>query len=88
MTGPEAERCETLHDATAGTDLARGHEVVCHNDPSPCNYVLHDGRPAALIDFDHAAPGDRLRDVAYADWLWTISADDGRPSPSRRDVYA
>jgi len=68
-----------LHDATAGCDLAAGQEVVCHNDPSPCNYVFVAGQPAAFIDFDHAAPGDRLRDVAYAGWLWTISADDGPP---------
>jgi Phosphotransferase enzyme family len=68
-----------LHDVTAGTELAGDEEVVCHNDPSPCNYVFRDGRPVALIDFDHAAPGPRIRDVAYAGWLWTISADDGPP---------
>lgn len=72
-----------LHDATAGSSLADGHEVVCHNDPSPCNYVFVTGRPAALIDFDHVAPGDRLRDIAYAGWLWTISADDGLPIPEQ-----
>jgi aminoglycoside phosphotransferase (APT) family kinase protein len=72
-----------LHDATAGSELAGRHEVVCHNDPSPCNYVFVDGRPVAFIDFDHAAPGDRLRDVAYGGWLWTISADDGPPIPEQ-----
>lgn len=72
-----------LHDATAGSDLAGEHEVVCHNDPSPCNYGFLADRPVALIDFDHAAPGDRLRDVAYAGWLWTISADDGPPIPEQ-----
>ncbi len=50
---------------------------------TPSNYVSVDGRPAAVIDFDHAAPGDRLRDVAYAGWLWTISADDGPPLPEQ-----
>ena len=69
-----------LHDATAGSELAGAHEVVCHNDPSPCNYVVADGRPVALIDFDQAAPGDRIRDVAYAGWLWTLTADDDGPS--------
>ena len=72
-----------LHDATAGSELAGEREVVCHNDPSPCNYVFVDGRPVAFIDFDHAAPGERLRDVAYAGWLWTISADDGPPLPEQ-----
>jgi aminoglycoside phosphotransferase (APT) family kinase protein len=53
---------------------------VCHNDPSPCNHVFRGGVPVALIDFDHAAPGRRLRDVAYAGWLWAVSADvDGPP---------
>jgi len=68
-----------FHDATTGSELAGEHEVVCHNDPSPCNFVFVGERPVALIDFDHAAPGDRLRDVAYAGWLWTLSADDGPP---------
>jgi Ser/Thr protein kinase RdoA (MazF antagonist) len=68
-----------FHDATAGTALAGAHEVVCHNDPSPCNYVFIAERPAALIDFDHAASGDRMRDVAYAGWLWTLSADTDAP---------
>jgi aminoglycoside phosphotransferase (APT) family kinase protein len=61
---------------------------VCHNDPSPCNYVLVDGCPVALIDFDHAAPGDRPRDIAYAGWLWTLAADDGPPIPNRPGVFA
>lgn len=68
-----------FHDATAGSVLAGEHDVVCHNDPSPCNYVFVAARPVAFIDFDHAAPGERLRDVAYAGWLWTLSADDGPP---------
>ena len=62
-----------FHDATAGSELAAGHEVVCHNDASPCNAVFVAARPVALIDFDHAAPGARQRDVAYAGWLWTLS---------------
>ena len=73
-----------LHDATAGCDLAAGHEVVCHNDPSPCNYVFVAGQPAAFIDFDHAAPGERLRDVAYADGGCERSPlTMGRPSATR-----
>jgi hypothetical protein len=73
-----------FHDATAGSALAGENEVVCHNDPSPCNYVFVAGRPAAFIDFDHAAPGARMRDVAYAVWLWTLSADeDGPPVPEQ-----
>jgi aminoglycoside phosphotransferase (APT) family kinase protein len=68
-----------FHDATAGSMLAGDHEVVCHNDPSPCNAVFAGWRPVALIDFDHAAPGDRMSDLAYAGWLWTLTADDDGP---------
>ena len=73
-----------FHDATAESPLAGGEETVCHNDPSPCNFVFRDGVPVALIDFDHAGPGSRLRDVAYAGWLWTISADGDAPPISEQ----
>jgi Ser/Thr protein kinase RdoA (MazF antagonist) len=49
-----------FHDATAGSELAEAHEVVCHNDLSPCNFVFRGGKPIGIIDFDAAAPGDRL----------------------------
>jgi len=58
------------HDATAGSDLCAGREVVCHGDASPCNYVFVDDLPYALIDFDNARPGYRSHDVGYAAWLW------------------
>jgi aminoglycoside phosphotransferase (APT) family kinase protein len=54
-----------LHDLTAGSPLAGTAEVVCHNDLSPKNTVYRDTgqglRPVAFIDWDLAAPGDRLR---------------------------
>ncbi len=59
-----------FHDATAGSGLAAGHEVVCHGDVSPCNTVFRDGLPVALIDFDAAAPGRRVDDLAYGLFLW------------------
>jgi hypothetical protein len=61
-----------LHDLTAGTPLAGGAEVVCHNDLSPKNTVYRDTgqglRPVAFIDWDIAAPGDRLHDLAHTCW--------------------
>jgi hypothetical protein len=59
-----------FHDATAGCALAGSAEVVCHGDVSPCNTVFRDGLPVALIDFDAAAPGRRVDDVAYGLFLW------------------
>jgi len=64
-----------LHDLTAGTPLAEGAEVVCHNDLSPRNTVYRDSgdglRPVAFIDWDSAAPGNRLSDVAQMCWQYT-----------------
>jgi hypothetical protein len=71
------------HDATAGSELAGREEVVCHNDLSPCNFVFRNGTPEAVIDFDAAAPGPRLRDLGYAIFLWLNLGDDG-PAPDEQ----
>ena len=40
--------------------------MICHNDAAPYNFVFRQGEPVALIDFDMAAPGPRVWDIAYA----------------------
>ena len=67
-----------LHDASRG--LA-GDSVICHHDAGPNNTVFRAGRPVAFIDFDFAAAGDPLEDVAYLAWSWCISS-----KPSRGDA--
>jgi Ser/Thr protein kinase RdoA (MazF antagonist) len=64
------------HDVTAGW---RGAEVVCHNDISPVNFLFDGDLPVSLIDFDLAAPGERLRDLAYGLFLWLALEDGGLP---------
>jgi hypothetical protein len=63
-----------FHDLTAGTHLAGDQEVVCHNDLSPKNTVYRlssDGlRPTAFIDWDLAAPGARIHDIAHVCWQY------------------
>ncbi|WP_314178089.1 phosphotransferase [Streptomyces winkii] len=63
-----------FHDLTAGSALAGAHEVVCHNDLSPKNTVYAPVearlRPVALIDWDLAAPGERIHDVAHLCWQY------------------
>jgi hypothetical protein len=44
--------------------------VLCHNDPCQENIVFRDGEAAALIDFDFAAPGRPLWDLALCAWYW------------------
>ncbi|BBH68278.1 hypothetical protein ACTI_49630 [Actinoplanes sp. OR16] len=64
-----ARMVRRFHDLTAGTDLAGGQEVVCHNDLSPKNTVYRD-LPVAFIDWDLAAPGARIHDVAHVCWQY------------------
>lgn len=64
-----------FHDLTAGTSLAGDQEVVCHNDLSPRNTVYRamDGQqllPVAFLDWDIAAPGARIHDVAHMCWQY------------------
>ena len=41
-------------------------EVICHGDFAPYNCVFDGGRLVGVIDFDHAHPGSRAWDLAYA----------------------
>ena len=63
-------RFHDLSSELAASQAAGGIEVICHNDLSPCNFVFHNKRPVAIIDFDAAAPGSRAHDLGYAAWLW------------------
>jgi Phosphotransferase enzyme family len=76
-----------LHDAASGFDphglswndsLAdpAGGTLVCHNDVCPENVVFHDGIAVALLDFEFAAPGRPVYDLAHLARLWTPIDDD------------
>jgi len=61
-----AELVREFHDLTAFDG-----EVVCHNDLSPKNTVYDAAlMPIAFIDWDIAAPGRRIEDVAHACWQY------------------
>ncbi|MFD9503349.1 phosphotransferase [Streptomyces sp. NPDC060035] len=98
-----------LHEASAAVgvdasadwslDLAdpEGGTLLCHNDVCPENVVFRDGRAAALIDFDLAAPGRPLWDVAMTARYWvpmldpasaTVSYPDGLDAPARLRILA
>jgi hypothetical protein len=76
-----------LHDASAGFDpqglawngaLADpvGGSVVGHNDVEPSNVVFREGVAVALLDFEFAAPGRPVYDLAQLARLWVPIDDD------------
>jgi hypothetical protein len=76
-----------LHDAAAGLAFdpgagwdrvladPEGGPLLCHNDVCPENVVFRAGEAVALIDFDLAAPGRPLWDVATAARYWVPMLD-------------
>ncbi|WP_031519708.1 phosphotransferase enzyme family protein [Streptomyces sp. NRRL F-5123] len=52
-----------------------GGTLLCHNDICPENVVFRSGRAAAFIDFDLAAPGRPLWDVAMTARYWVPVLD-------------
>jgi hypothetical protein len=60
---------ESLADPAGGT-------VVCHNDVAPDNVVFRDGVAVALLDFEFAAPGRPVYDLAHLARLWVPVEDE------------
>jgi len=61
-----AQIIRRYHDLTDGCPLAQGHEIVAHHELGPDNTIFRENRLIGLIDWDDAAPGTRLRDLANA----------------------
>ena len=90
-----AQLLRRFHEATASFDASgrswhravppafRGG-IVTHNDPNLDNVIFVDGRAVALIDFDLAAPGSAVWDVACAVRLWAPLRDEVDVLPALR----
>ncbi|MFD3456173.1 phosphotransferase [Streptomyces sp. NPDC058691] len=84
-----------LHEASAAIEVdgrapwpreladPAGGTLLCHNDVCLENVVFRDGRAAALIDFDLAAPGRPVWDVAMTARYWVPMLD----PESAADLY-
>ncbi len=80
-----------FHDAAASFDPTpyawphrHGEGGMLHNDPNLDNVVFCGGRAVALIDFDLAAPGPPLWDVAATARLWAPLRDPEDVDDARR----
>ena len=61
-----AQVIRSYHDLTAGSRLSQGHEIVAHYELGPHNTIFRENHLVGFIDWDTAAPGTRLRDLANA----------------------
>lgn len=69
-----------FHDATAGSAIARGGEVVCHGDLGQHNLVFRGEQAVGLIDWDEGvAPASRLVDLAHAVWCFAAVGERALP---------
>lgn len=76
-----AKIIRALHDALSDFPGCPDGMTVCHNDLSPCNFTFINDRPTAAIDWDAAAFGEPLDDLAYAAWMWLdIGNDENDPA--------
>jgi len=95
-----AELLRRYHEAAAGFDPT-GHawpravpaafagRLLCHNDLNLDNVVFAGSRAVGLIDFDLAAPGSAVWDLAGAVRLWApLRAEPDVPEPLRGRALA
>lgn len=54
-------------------------EVICHGDYALYNLVFDHGKLVGVIDFDHAHPGNRAWDLAYAIYRFAPITDPSNP---------
>jgi aminoglycoside phosphotransferase (APT) family kinase protein len=77
VSPPEASWSRDLADPAGGS-------VICHNDVCIENVVFLDGDPFGLLDFDFAAPGRPVWDLAMTARYWVPLLDPTSAAASNR----
>ncbi len=93
-----ARLLRSFHDATVNFPIPQdaewsegfadpqGGPVICHNDVCIENVVFEDQIAASLIDFDFAAPGRRVWDIAHSSRYWVPLTDPTLPATRARNI--
>ncbi|MGQ4481889.1 aminoglycoside phosphotransferase family protein [Streptomyces sp. SAS_276] len=82
-----ARLVRAFHDLTHGIPQSGEQDVVCHSDLAPRNTVYDSAwHPMAFVDWDLAAPGERIHDVAHVCWQYLDLGPDivDLPATARR----
>ena len=48
-------------------ELSAG-QIICHQDPGACNWIIQSGHFVAMIDWDLAGLSDPIEDLAFLAW--------------------
>ena len=79
-----------IRSGAALPPLAGDAQVVCHNDLAPNNTVYSPGGaglcPMVFIDWDLAAPGRRIHDVAHVCWQYLRLGPGALVGPTARGI--
>lgn len=51
-----------------GEEELAADQIVCHNDPGIYNWIIEGGHFVAMVDWDMAAPGRPIDDLAFLAW--------------------
>ena len=74
------------YDAAKSAFLASGLDIVpAHNDPMPGNFLIADGKPMMLVDFEFASNNERAYELGLT--LCEFFCDEQRIHESVEDLY-
>jgi hypothetical protein len=64
----EGFRPDGMREWRGGPAELEAGQIVCHNDPGTYNWIIQGGHFVAMVDWDMAAPGQPIDDLAFLAW--------------------